>query len=177
MSTTPTVGQAIDQVTAALAHFEAHEQSTILATVCSLLKIAAPQVANAHAAQLEALHSPGAPQGALHPPAATHAIMSGMDIKSLRIAKEPSSAREMACLVAYYLTELAPPGERKQTISTSDIEKYFKQAGYKLPSALEQVLSDSKKSGYFETLSRGEYKLTRVGHNQVAHNMPKKVKS
>ena len=173
MSTKPTVGQAIDQVTAALVHFEAHEQSTILATVCSLLKISSPQGAQSPIAQ----STPGLPRSATPQMSVlAHGSMSGMDIKSLRIAKEPSSAREMACLVAYYLAELAPPDDRKQTINSSDIEKYFKQAGYKLPSALEQVLPDSKKSGYFETESRGEYKLTRVGHNQVVHNMGNKDK-
>ena len=103
-------------------------------------------------------------------------IESGTDIKSLKNQKEPSSAREMACLVAYYLSELAPSSDRKQTVNTGDIEKYFKQAGYKLPGAMEQILPDSKKSGFFDTESRGEYKLTRVGYNQVVHNMPKKVR-
>lgn len=169
-----TVGQAIDQIAAALSGFEGHQQTTILATVCSLLKIASPN----SAAQT---HAPPVPEAsriaAVQPPIAPLTSSSGMDIKSLKIAKEPSSAREMACLVAYYLAELAPPEERKSTVNTPDIEKYFKQAGFKLPSALEQVLPDSKKSGYFDTEARGEYKLTRVGHNQVVHNMGKKDKA
>lgn len=170
MSTKPTVGQAIDQIIAALGHFESKEQSTILATVCSLLNVT--PIRNAGAPNLPLVTPTGSnlPPPSLGLPPAT----SGMDIRSLKIAKEPSSAREMACLVAFYLAELAPPDERKNTINSSDIEKYFKQAGYKLPSALEQVLPDSKKSGYFENESRGEYKLTRVGHNQVVHNMGKR---
>jgi hypothetical protein len=79
----------------------------------------------------------------------------------------------MACLVAYYLQELAPDEEQKQTVSTQDIEKYFKQAGFKLPKALEQILRDAKSSGYFESAGRGEYKLNAVGYNLVAHSLPK----
>ena len=79
----------------------------------------------------------------------------------------------MACVVAYYLQELAPEAERKETTSTADLEKYFKQAGFQLPRAMEQVLRDAKSSGYFESASRGEYKLNAVGYNLVAHNLPK----
>ncbi|PPD29018.1 MAG: hypothetical protein CTY20_07890 [Hyphomicrobium sp.] len=167
----PTVGQAIDQIATALAGFEGHEQTTILTTVCSLLKIAWPTSGPHNRSQEAPVVSHASA------PTASSSYPAGMDIKSLKIAKEPSSAREMACLVAYYLSDLAPPDERKQTISKADIEKYFKQAGYPLPTAMEQVLPDSKKSGYFDSSTRGEYKLTRVGHNQVVHNMGKKDKA
>ena len=96
------------------------------------------------------------------------------DIRSLKTQKQPNSARQMACLVAYYLQDLAPEEERKNSITTADLEKYFKQANYKLPTKLEQVLVDSKKSGYFDSAARGEYKLTRVGYNLVTHSMPSK---
>jgi hypothetical protein len=34
------------------------------------------------------------------------------------------------------------------------------------------LLPDSKKAGYFEASSRGEYRLTTVGYNLVVHNLP-----
>jgi hypothetical protein len=37
---------------------------------------------------------------------------------------------------------------------------------------MAQVLIDAKASGYFESASRGEYKLNAVGYNLVAHNLP-----
>jgi len=80
----------------------------------------------------------------------------------------------MACLVAFYLQEQAPEGESKATVTTADLEKYFKQASFKLPDRMEAVLSDAKRAGYFETAARGAYKLTRVGYNLVAHSMPAK---
>ena len=99
-----------------------------------------------------------------------------MDIRMFKEAKNPTSARQMACIVAFYLNEIAPEDERKNVVTTADLERYFKQARYPLPGKLEQLLIDCKSSGYFEVADRGEYKLTRVGHNLVEHQMPQKGK-
>ena len=165
----PTIGRAIDDIVSSLGPFDEPDKRTILLTVCSHLKIELEQ------------HEPrlGPAATILNPPrsdspaeATKHGMASNMDIKSLKEQKKPSSARQMACLVAYYLQEHAPENERKKSITSADIEKYFKQAGYKLPEKLEQLLADSKRSGYFESESRGAYKLTRVGYNLVAHSLP-----
>jgi hypothetical protein len=105
------------------------------------------------------------PGGVLPPPEAR-------DIRSLKQDKDPKSAGEMATIVAYYLAELAPPSERKDAISTSDLEKYFKQAGYPLPKALRVTLANAASSGYFDTVARGQYKLNPVGYNLVVHGLP-----
>ncbi len=78
----------------------------------------------------------------------------------------------MACVVGFYLQELAPTSERKETVNTQDLEKYFKQAKFKLPGKINQILADAKAAGYFDVISRGEYKLNAVGYNLVAHNLP-----
>jgi hypothetical protein len=80
----------------------------------------------------------------------------------------------MACLVAYYLQEHAPDSERKQAITTADIDKYFKQAGFKLPQRSQQLLPDAKAAGYFDSVGRGEYKMNAVGYNLIVHNLPAK---
>jgi hypothetical protein len=96
-----------------------------------------------------------------------------VDIRSFKEAKQPGSAREMACVVAYYLEAVASPAERKQEITQVDLEKYFKQAGYPLPKKLGQVLIDAKAAGYFDATDRASYKLNAVGHNLVVHSMPR----
>jgi len=78
----------------------------------------------------------------------------------------------MAALVAYYLSEAAPEGVRKQTINTDDIKTYFKQAPFKLPSRPEQTLLNAKNAGYFDSVGGGQYKLNPVGYNLVVHNLP-----
>jgi hypothetical protein len=95
-----------------------------------------------------------------------------VDIRSLTRGKAPRSANEMAALVAYYLSEAAPEGARKQAINTDDIKAYFKQAPFKLPSRPEQTLLNAKNAGYFDSVGGGQYKLNPVGYNLVAHNLP-----
>ena len=96
-----------------------------------------------------------------------------IDIRSLKEEKQPSSAREMAVLVAYYLSDVAPPAERKNEISVDDIRQYFKQGGFRLPVAPEMTLIDTKNAGYLDSGSqRGMYKLNPVGYNLVVHSLP-----
>ena len=118
-------------------------------------------------------------------PSATSALTSsasvqfaaGTDIRTLREQKSPTSASEMAALVAFYLVELAPPDERKATIDKDDIFKYFKQAGYPLPKAIKQTLPNAARSGYFDITGGGRYRLNPVGYNLVVHGLPAKRKS
>lgn len=169
-----TLGQAIDQIISALGAFKAADQQTILKTVYAHLNISGP-VAAASVGR-----SPEEPvreeRAAALVPRAGQGEYSGMDIKTFKEIKSPSSARQMACVVAYYLAEIAMGDERKEVITTNDVEKYFKQGRYQLPTKLEQLLIDCRAAGYFESPARGEYKLTRVGHNLVAHQLPAKGK-
>jgi hypothetical protein len=172
----PTIGRAIDQILEALGSFEERDQRTILSTVCAHLQMY--PVANAPGAKAEVLRTDTPPTATtqsnshqLPAPKTRHNV----DIRTLKDQKKPRSARQMACLVAYYLQEEAPEDERKQAITTADVDKYFKQAGFKLPEKLEQLLADSKRSGYFESASRGAYKLTRVGYNLITHTLPEQA--
>src|SRR5713101_148730 len=85
------------------------------------------------------------------------------DIRALRAEKEPSSAIEMAAVVAYYLAEAAPEDERKDAVTTADIERYFKQAAYPLPGRIDATLNNAAAAGYFDRAGRGKYRLNPVG--------------
>lgn len=165
-----TLGKAIDQIIEALQSFDDKDRKAILNTVCSHLQI---ELGMRNPVPLRREEPASSPQIQQERRSHEH----GIDIKQLKEEKKPNSARQMACLVAYYLQELAPESERKDSINTKDLEKYFKQAGYKLPTKLEQLLVDSKGSGYFDSSKRGEYSLTRVGYNLVAHSLPPKEQS
>lgn len=162
---TMTIGQAIDEVAKALSSFEATDQQTILMAVCSHLKIPPPATIAAPLAQASTPLAPILPEQRPEAPA-------GIDIRTLKEQKKPATAKQMACIVAHYLAELAPEEERKQIVTAADLDKYFKQANFKLPEAHQQILPDAKKSGYFDSGSRGEYKLNRVGRNLVTHGLP-----
>lgn len=95
------------------------------------------------------------------------------DIRALKELKAPKSGNEMAALVAFYLSELAPEVDRKESITTADIKKYFKQAGFPLPKVPRVTLANARNAGYFEVTSEpGAYRLNPVGYNLVAHGLP-----
>lgn len=94
-------------------------------------------------------------------------------IRDLKEEKRPESSNQMAALVAYYLSEIADDTERKDAVNTSDLEKYFKHASFKLPKSLPQTLSNAAAAGYFDPSGSGLYKLNAVGYNLVAHGLPR----
>ena len=163
------LGQAIDQIIEALEALDPNARQTAIEAARSHLDL--QPIAGI---PITPLQSTPANSNTLHASSVPHLKTPAkkIDIRSLKEEKRPASARQMACVVAYYLQELAPDAEKKETVTNGDIEKYFKQAGFKLPKALEQVLLDAKSSGYFESAGRGEYKLNAVGYNLVAHSLP-----
>jgi hypothetical protein len=165
------LGQAIDQIINALEGLDHNARITAVSAACKHLDIPFPSSDRSGRGRQE--------QDSPDQEIRDKADHTGrqVDIRALKAEKNPDSAKQMACLVAYYLQELAPKDERKQTISAQDIEKYFKQGNFKLPKKIDQVLVDAKRSGYFESAARGEYKLNAVGYNLVAHGLPAKTKS
>lgn len=94
-------------------------------------------------------------------------------IRDLKDQKQPESSNQMAALVAYYLSEVAPENERKLAINASDLEKYFKQAGFKLPNKIPKTLPNAAAAGYFDSTGNGLYQLNPVGYNLVVHGLPR----
>ncbi len=96
-----------------------------------------------------------------------------VDIKSFKQQKQPFSANEMAAVVAFYLSELAPNQERKASVEVGDMVRFFKQAGFPLPKHPRVLLANAKNAGYFDAAGDGRYRLNAVGYNLVAHNLPR----
>jgi hypothetical protein len=157
------LGKAIDEIVNALKGLNDASRLVALKAASEYLGLSAPAVSGP---TISAQLATAIPAAASIPTPIT-------DIKTLKEAKKPASAIEMACIVGFYLQELAPPSERKTETTVSDIDKYFRQAGYPLPKAQRQLLTDAKISGYFDSPSRGVYKLNAVGYNLVAHRLPR----
>jgi hypothetical protein len=102
-----------------------------------------------------------------------HHSQAQLSIRDLKEHKQPESSNQMAALVAYYLSEIAPEKERKPSINASDLEKYFKQAGFKLPQKIPQTLPNAAAAGYFDATGNGLYQLNPVGYNLVVHGLPR----
>lgn len=102
---------------------------------------------------------------------AGHGVGAVHDIRSLKETKSPKSANEMAALVAFYVSEMAPPDEKKNTITKTDIDRYFKSAGFNIPADATFTLVNAKNAGYLDGAGGGQYKLNPVGYNLVAYRM------
>lgn len=154
------IGAAIDELIAALAPLDAAARMTAIRAACDHLAI---KVEGA-SALVAGLNSGGG--GSLtvdHP----------TDIRIFKQQKNPSSANEMACVVAYYLQQLAPTEEKKAAISAAEVDKYFQQAGFPLVKRSDQLLVNARAAGYFDSAGRGSYRLNAVGNNLVAHSLPR----
>jgi len=159
-----TLGTAIDEIISALEGLEPNSRATAVTAACEHLKI--PIEKN--------ITQTSMPRSTPPPPIPLPPSSKVINIKTLKQEKIPRSTAEMACLVAYYLQELAQQNERKDTVTSKDIEKYFKQANFKLPKVITQVLPNAKDSGYFDSAGRGTYKLNAVGYNLAVHTLPRK---
>ena len=159
------LGQAIDELIQALEPHDDASRVTAIQAACGHLKIALSLGGRLP------LPAPLSPTPVGEPTAPQNLRMA--DIKSIRDEKQPSSASEMAALVAYYLAELAGQNERRPEVTAEDVLKYFKQAGYPLPKARAMLLPNAKNAGYFDSLGDGKYRLNPVGYNLVAHNLPR----
>lgn len=157
-----TLGQAIDSMIEALEPLDIVSRQTAVNAVC------------AHLGLESSIKNSSSEESTPLKPDNNNSSNLVIDIRTFKDQKNPKTAVQMACLVAYYLQELAPQNERKETINSTDLTKYFKQAGYKLPKAIPQLLPDARVAGYFESApGKGEYSLNAVGYNLVAHNLPK----
>lgn len=155
---------AISSILKALDGLDGESMQRVLDYVFSRLSIARPSsvgtgILTAPAAQVSAVGTVSSPKQ--------------VSIKDLRDEKQPDSSNQMAAIVAFYLSELAPEHERKPTVTSQDIEKYFKQARFNLPKKINMALVNATAAGYFDAVGNGTYKLNPVGYNLVAHGLPR----
>ncbi|HLF17692.1 MAG TPA: hypothetical protein VI749_02240 [Candidatus Omnitrophota bacterium] len=167
-----TLGQAIDQIINALESLDQGARQTAIKAACAHLSIGS---SSDYSSNNESFKNQSGVKTEQEADSVKLPSTSSIDIRTLKEQKQPATASQMACIVAYYLQEFAPENERKDGVTSKDLEKYFKQANFKLPKTISQLLPDSRAAGYFDSGSgKGEYKLNAVGYNLVAHNLPKK---
>jgi hypothetical protein len=164
-----TLGQAIDEIMAALRDLDDASRSVAVRAACEELQI--PVVGRSFIERTPPPEEredrlPGSGAAELRSPPA-------LDIRSFTEQKQPASAQEMACVVAYYLQSMASENDRKDAVGIADLDKYFRQADFPLPRRIQQLLIDAKAGGYFDSAGRGTYRLNAVGHNLVAHTLPR----
>jgi hypothetical protein len=122
--------------------------------------------------------SPPAPPAAERKPEAfenPHEPKRMKDIRSFTEEKNPKSANEMAAVVAYFLQYEAGAKEHQETITRTDVEKYFHLGKFSKTKDAGKTLQNSKNAGYLESKGQGVFSLSPVGYNLVAHSLPRKT--
>src|SRR5262245_49733835 len=111
---------AISSILRALDGLDGESIQRVLDYVFGRLSISAPR----HVQSVTTMAPPVASSEASH--------VRKPSIRDLKEEKQPESSNQMAALVAYYLSDIADGSERKDAVNSADLEKYFKQAGFKL---------------------------------------------
>jgi hypothetical protein len=155
--------QAITTLLETLRPLSPETRANVLDFVFKTLGIASP-----HASDPPPPLVPGAPP----PPAPPFGAVQ--NLRTLTEQKKPKTVNQMVAVMAHYLSELAPQGERRDYIVADDIKKYFVQANFPQPTGRHgMTLVNAKNAGYLDAMSNGQYRLNPVGHNLVAHKLPK----
>ncbi len=105
-------------------------------------------------------------------PSATTTAGRPMDIRTFVQEKQPKSDVQFVAVAAYFLRFMVPQDERKETISSADLQTAARQAQravFKTPSL---TLNNAVQLGYLDRAGRGEYRLNAVGENLVAMTLP-----
>ncbi len=161
------VVKAISAVMDALSPLDAEAREHVLEFVVKRLGILLAKAPAAPTHQAAPGFTPLPPHPA--PPA------GDMDIRTFAGLKTPKTLNEKVAVMAFFLAHVAPPGERRDFITSEDIKPYFIQADFELPTGpANMTLTNAKNAGYLNALERGQYRLNPVGHNLVAHKLPKK---
>ncbi len=96
-----------------------------------------------------------------------------VNIRDFYLEKKPRNDKEAAAVVAFYLSEIAEMPEKKTQINKEILGEYLKLAVHTLPTNIAQTLLNTKFTGYLESGdSAGEFKLSAIGYNLVAHQLP-----
>lgn len=121
----------------------------------------------APAASHQPTHSPPMPSDNPPPPAA-----GGRDIKTFIASKEPKGDTQFATAVAYYYRFEAPPAQRRETINAEALQEATRLAGRTRLNKPLVTLNNTKRSGYLDSSSPGEFAINSVGENLVAMALP-----
>ena len=90
------------------------------------------------------------------------------DIKTFVQSKNPPSDTQFAATVAYYYRFEAPESERKESITSADLQDATRKAGRDRLSRPAQTLVNAHQQGLLDKPERGAYAINTVGENLVA---------
>ena len=106
------------------------------------------------------------------PPATQTAPSTATNIKSFIVEKSPKSDTHFAATVAFYYQFQAPDGQRKEAITSGDLQDATRLAGRARLKNPINTLANAVRDGLLNRAERGTFKLNSVGENLVAMTLP-----
>ncbi len=176
MSTTPAPGVgaksdfiAAEEIKALLQGRDKNEQERILRWVAESLEL--PLV---HSRARPQAHDPAPQVGdAEAPQPAGHAVaVRATDLRSFTQEKQPKSDMQFVAVAAYFLRFLAPESERKESMTTEDLQTAARLAQWRVFKTPSTTLNNAVQQGYLDSAGRGAYRLNAVGENLVSMTLP-----
>lgn len=157
--------EAVRAVAAALEGFDAKEQERILRWAREKVGL----TAGAPMARIPAEPAPERIAAAIQKEPAEH----GTDIKSFVASKNPGSDVQFAATVAYYYRFEAPEAERKDVITSEDLQEAARKVNRGRFTRPSQTLVNAHTQGYLDKGGeKGAYQLNTVGENLVSMTLP-----
>jgi hypothetical protein len=175
MSTTPQTAtppddlDAVRKIVEALAPFARGDQERILRWAVEKLGVSLSNLPTQ-----QAQHAPP-PSGQTAGTASTigHGSQTATsNIREFVAAKSPKSDNQFAAVVAYYFRFEAPPGQRKEFITSDDLQEACRQAGRERLKNPNGTLNNAHSGGLLDRGKPGDFTVNAVGENLVAMTLP-----
>jgi hypothetical protein len=171
MTNQPDDLEAVRTLVATLQTFDEKDQARIIRWACEKLGLSVsfgttfPQLPPA----------PSTPTFT-NPPSDTQHGTRNMDIKTFVQEKNPPNDVQFAATVAYYHRFEAPESERKDSITSNDLQEACRKANRKRLSDPGNTLRNAHKLGLLDKGSeQGNYSINSVGENLVAMTLPQQT--
>ena len=94
------------------------------------------------------------------------------DIKSFSESKSPSTDSQFASVVAYYYKFVSPDDQKLDSINAETLQNATRLVGRSRFANALNTLNNTKKSGYLDSPTNGEFEINTVGENLVAMTLP-----
>lgn len=172
MSATNDKFEAAKTIVETIKTFDPKDQEMIFRWAAESLGIAGPIAVSNPASPPSSPHVPLPHQGAHAQPGGQSGTASTQNIKTFVTAKSPKSDVQFAATIAYYYQFLAPPAERKTSITQEDLLDACRKADRQRPPNPYQTLNNAFHLGLLDRPEKGTFSINSVGENLVAMTLP-----
>jgi hypothetical protein len=156
--------EAVRKVVEGLRGFQPHDQERIIRWAREKLGLGADR-------KPAAAPTP-TPEGSVHNPVGQNTARA-QDIKTFIETKNPGSDMQFAAVVAHYYKFEAPLGERKDSITSEDLQDATRKSNRSRLAKPGQTLINAHQNGYLDKAAdKGAYQINTVGENLVAMALP-----